>query len=116
MHFGACSNQSPPPSSHLSTEASQHSEEEDQCPSSASSGKKDRALYSNLCYIYSVIYKANRFCKRVFRFICFDPLPGRRFWQLLSHTEERMIHSSGVDVILHKVARLLGVTLKMFGP
>lgn len=38
-------------------------------------------------------------CKHALCFICFEPLPGCGFWQLLSHTEQQMIHSCGFNAI-----------------
>lgn len=82
--------------------------------------KQGIELFTAICTTFTVWYSTQtgslQVCKRVFAFICFEPLPGCRFWQLLSHVEDKMIHSSGFNVILHKVTRLLDVTLKMFGP
>lgn len=80
---------------------------EDQCPASASSGKRIELFTAN-CAAFTVWYTTQtglpHVCKRVFRFICFEPPPGCSFWQLLSHREEQMINSCGFNVILHKVA------------
>lgn len=80
--------------------------------------QRDRALYSNLYYAFSVQCKQSlsrhvNMCSTLFVFnFCLTTA----LWQLLSHPEKHLIHSCGFNVILHKVARLLAVTLKMFGP
>lgn len=123
MHLWACSKEklfAPPSLPSVCRDITAQQRQGRSMPCFCQLKQRDRALYSNLYCIYSVIYNTNRFslqvCKWVFHFICFDPLAAHSFWQLLCHTEEQMIHSCSFNVIRLKVTLLLDVTLKMFGP
>lgn len=93
--------------------------EEDQCPASVTSSNGIQP-FTAICSAFTVWYTAQtsslQVCKCVFCFIWFRSLPGCCFWQLLSHTEEHLIDSSGFNAVLYKVTQPLRVTLKMFGP
>ena len=108
------------PPHHLSAEASLVQPRRGRSMPCLCQFKHGMELFTAICAAFTVWCTTQtgplQVCKRAQHFICFEPLPGCRSWQLLSRTEEQMSHSCAFNVTLHKMARLLGVTLKMFGP
>lgn len=79
-----------------------------------SDGERKGTRLCRACCATLLVWYTTHSGKRYFT--CIDPLPVCRFWLLLCHPEDEMIRFCSFYVVCYKVALLLDVTLKMFGP